>query len=354
MVRISNPDNDIQLGALYIGTDRHIGSGFSSADDVSGLVAIFTSDGAFGNPALVQVVTGGDKSRCAAMLLFEDATGSGTSFTRSFNIEAANNSRRQSGFGGFGGKVVYSGTVTLLGAESGINDKWLPLHVQDGEMTLDGATIANDRGAATNFELSKGGPGTLRVADLTLSGSFAGTYSWGVYSGLLILNQNSSLSALDVYDGGTLAGTSTIDLGSATLKLDGTAAEPAAINPGDGIGTLTVTAGKVRFADHADLVIELGAGADKLVVNGDLDLTALNDRLVLRRAATMASGTYEIVRYTGNLLSHGDVNTNLWQFAAVENEAGVAAYRLDYGTGEDSAIRLTVKGDPRGTMIVVR
>lgn len=354
MVRISNPDNDIQLGALYIGTDRHVGSGFDSADDVSGLVAIFTSDDAFGSPALVQVVTGGDSGRCAAMLLFEDESGTGTTFARDFNIEAANNLVRQSGFGGFGGKVVYSGTATLLSAGSGTNDKWLPLHVQDGELTFDGATISNNRGAATNFELSKGGPGTLRVADLTLAGSFAGTYAWGVYSGTLILNQNSSLSDLDVYDGGTLAGTSTIDLGTATLTLDGTAAEPAAVNPGDGIGTLTVTAGKVDFADHADLVIELGATADKLVVNGNLDLTALNDRLVLRKAATMASGTYEIVRYTGNLLSYGNANEELWKFTSVVNEAGVSSYSVDYGSGSDSAITLTIVGDAQGTLIVVR
>ncbi len=73
--------------------------------------------------------------------------------------------------------------------------------------------------------------------------------------------------------------------------------------------------------------------------------------LTLRRSGTDASaGALRLLTCD----SHGDVNTNLWQFAAVENEAGVAAYRLDYGTGEDSAITLTVKGEMGGMLILVR
>lgn len=374
IIRISNAENSLTGTSRWILGGQRIafttlGGGSIAAPgnmgDLSNIVLIFTSDAAFGGATEVQVTSQiSSGTSTAALLLFEDANPSGsTTFARNLNVVSTSENQGAAGFGSYAGDAIYTGTVTLGGtATTGltIGMDEVVVHVQNDSLTLGTlstpAALVNNRtynAAPVPAVINKSGPGTLRVDNLDLSGT-ATVAKWNVYAGTLNYNDAGTYSNFEVRPGGTLGGTGSLNLGANTLLVGGTTTSRGAINAGDRIGTLTVTAGKVQWSGYSDLVVDLGATVDKLVVNGNLDLATLNDRLVLRKAATMVSGTYEIVRYTGSLLNHGNVNENLWKFAAVENEAGVTSYSIDYGTGTDSAITLRFVGDANGTVVVVR
>jgi hypothetical protein len=357
MIRFSNPTNAMVLKDLYIGTDRTLPN-FGAADDASGLVAIFTSDGAFGTVSNVEVVAGGDSARVANLLLFED-TASGTTFGRNFSIQGSGSTSRQSGFGSYAGSVTYTGQTTLL--NGGANDNALPIHVESGTLTLSGATLQNDRTSATaSFSLNKGGAGTLVITSLTHTGARTAvnpTNNWDVWQGKLIWNATDSggavLNDFDVWAGATLGGNGIINIGANTLTLNGTAVNPATLAPGTSLGTLTVT-GAVNFVNYANLAIELGGGsADKLVVSGALNLSSLNDKLVLTSLGFVPNGTYTIVEY-GSLANFGNISSNLWQFGIIDATGlvGSPTYTVDYGTGVNSAITLTIIPEPSALALV--
>jgi fibronectin-binding autotransporter adhesin len=196
----------------------------------------------------------------------------------------------------------------------------------------------------------------------TFSGVISGTGSFRRSSGTatnggttIFSNANTFQGGLAVNDGklqasnganGSATGTGQVTVGDGTPStlfrgyLTGTgtvgnastgpvvAQEGGIIAPGDFVGapgTLT-TLGDVTMGLNSHLAIDLnGSSADKLVVGGNLDLSAVE---FLDLTGSLTS-TVTIAAYTGTLTSTFD------------NISGLpAGYTIDYGTGTNSAIRL--------------
>ncbi|MEX1089071.1 MAG: autotransporter-associated beta strand repeat-containing protein [Phycisphaeraceae bacterium] len=199
--------------------------------------------------------------------------------------------------------------------------------------------------AVTNGALFKDGAGTMRLNNA------ASTYTGQTFvrGGLLLVNGSLSsqpgnaisINVLDTaapVDSATLGGNGTIlrHIGS----MDGlSTTQRATISPGDpaitgGVGTLTVgSAGNARnvlFEDFSRLTIDLsGATSDRLVIIGDLTLSAGLDHDLLFVGTADGVTEYTLATYTGTLTGTFKTVTNL-----------PTGYTLDYGTGSNSAITL--------------
>ncbi len=278
IVRISNPANSLTgASRIILGAGRTsvtLQDGFVSAlaqmGDNTSAVAIFTSDSAFGG-AYVEVASRNSisSSNTSGLLLLEDANGSGsTTFNKSFTV--VNTSIiATSGYGSYAGDVVYSGTVTHAGNQSNTI-----VHVQSGTMTLNGATLTNNR-SADNI-LNKGGAGTLVVADATYNGSNASN-QWQVRSGTLLYNDtsNDSFTDFDVFAGATLGGSGAFTVsGTSTINMAGTLA------PGNSAGTLDIAVTSLDFASASSYLVELG-GTSPGDGTGFYDQTNISGRIAL-------------------------------------------------------------------------
>jgi autotransporter-associated beta strand protein len=154
----------------------------------------------------------------------------------------------------------------------------------------------------------------------TLQLNGANTYSGGttVNAGTLLINNTSGsgtgTGSVTVNNAGTvLAGSGFINAGAnnVTINSGATIAPGAAPNT---VGALTMTAANVIFTgtngNLATLAIDVsGATADKLVINGNLDLSTIFDRLVVTELATATLARYQIVTYTGSLTGIFDTLT---------------------------------------------
>ncbi|MCW1885251.1 autotransporter-associated beta strand repeat-containing protein [Luteolibacter flavescens] len=131
--------------------------------------------------------------------------------------------------------------------------------------------------------LTKQGTGTLTIAN-------ANTYTGSTYVTAGRLNVNGSLGGTDVTidPGATLGGTGTI---GGMVTIAGTVA------PGNPVGTLTL--GETWLQGTYECEID-GAQADKLVVNGNLDLT--NSTLVITERSAPTAPSYVIATCTGTII----------------------------------------------------
>jgi len=196
LVRISNASNSLTGTSRWIiggtrGAFTSMGGGTIGAPgnmgDLSSLVAIFTSDSAFGGATEVQVSSRSSSgTSTTGTLLFEDTNGAGnTTFTRNINVWNDSQSTGPAAWGSYAGDVVYTGTATLGGTVTGSNDDII--HVQAGTMSLgvaggSAATITNNRTSGTTHD--KSGAGTLLINNLTVNGTQA-TNNWNVREGTL-------------------------------------------------------------------------------------------------------------------------------------------------------------------------
>ena len=262
MLRISNPLNNFTAESITIALNRnHTTTGGTKVfngnewENQGGAVAIFTSDAAFGNAAEIRVFGGGDSGRTGGLLLFEDATGTGTTFARNILINDSGN--RSAGFGSFDGLATYAGTATLTGTS-----QELTLHVQSNTLSLNGATIVNNRTAANTEEYNKSGPGTLSLDKVLYSGN---ANTWHIYGGAIRENGTAANNSLAAYN----------------VKLRGGVIEIGAdLAPGDagadfvrGLSTNAATAGTIDLsgtigpggggfsAFGADRIVAIGGSA---------------------------------------------------------------------------------------------
>jgi hypothetical protein len=329
MVRISNAENNLAGTSRWIlGGSRDkfttVGGasifGPSNMGDLSNIVLIFTSDAAFGNAAEVEVASRGSSGTAtAAMLLFEDANGSGnTAFSRNFNVVATSTSQGAGAWGSFAGDVRYNGTVTYAG-----NQTHAPIHVQSGTLTLDNATFVNNRTVATTF--NKGGPGELIVDSLGLQGTQS-TNSWAVYEGKLTVN--TSLSGnVTIAGGATLGGTGLIG-GNAT-----TSAATAILAPGASAGRLSFEQ-NLNLAKGAVLKFELGSAATPGVTYDQIAVTG-----VLTGSTSAGDLKFEFIGLPGfqagtpyELLTFGSASGLAYTDLAAATLPGSATLDPSYGT----------------------
>lgn len=191
------------------------------------------------------------------------------------------------------------------------------------KLTLTGSNAGNNTLASLIQDNPASNGGTVGVTKngagkWILTGNNTYTGATTVNAGTLLINGNQSAATglTTVSAGGTLGGTGTLGGGLTNSGI---------VNPGNGVGTLTVNGNVTMAADSRWVVELLGSTADRLTINGNLDLSATGNILdVLDLGKTGSS--WVIATYTGTL-------TGIF-------ESITSGYTVDYGTGTNSQITL--------------
>jgi autotransporter-associated beta strand protein len=265
-----------------------------------------------------------------------------------------------------------------------------PIEIANGPVAATVLGVGSGPTTRTTFNNEISGTGSLEVRGVPYSGPINGatvlnaanTYSGGtaVTYGVLLVNNTTGSGtgsgSVSVGSSGILAGFGTIS---------GAVTNGGVIAPGENVGTLTVNS-DVTFAANSRLAIELnGASADRLVVGGNLDLSAADFLDVTgsgsgpwviatysgSRAATFDNVTPGyLVDYTtpGQLVLStialpGDYNSDgmvdatdftVWRKApdAYSGAAGYNAWRANFGKTLGGATSATAVPEPIGTMLL--
>lgn len=178
--------------------------------------------------------------------------------------------------------------------------------------------------------LTKDGAGAWILAG---NNSYSGATT--VSAGTLVVNAiHSGAGNYSVAGNATLGGDGDIALAASKfISAAGTSGNLANIAPGaaSAIGVLTVDGGTgVAFGNFSNLLVDVGAGtSDQLRVQNTLNLSSASDALTINGTADGVT-SYVIATY-GSLVGTFGVVNNL-----------PPGYTLDYGTGTDSQIVLSV------------
>jgi fibronectin-binding autotransporter adhesin len=294
IVRITNGANNLTGASVWVlGSTRSswttpggIAITSSNPDDQSGVVAVFTSDAAFGGSSVEVVVSalGSSGTATNSLLMFEDANISGTTtFDKGFSL-LGNTGTYAAGFGNWAGDSIYTGDISMP-ATFGTNGNAV-VHVRDGSLTLgtsgDAAGITNNRSAATTFH--KEGDGTLVIDNLVVSGSQSSN-SWNVRGGTMLVNDNMAAGNIAVINGSALGGDGTIS-GNVTFGTGG-----GVLSPGNSPGTLDVS-GNLTLNAATTAEIELGGAAPG-------DGSGFYDQINATGTAALASAVLNVSTFGG-------------------------------------------------------
>ncbi len=285
------------------------GGTYGTSTGANSLTTTFSGGGGSGAAA---IALKGSSAGSTINTIRMTAAGSGYTSAPTVTITGAN------GETGAVATAVLS-SVTLNGTNNSIGG--------DGNLTI----AASIRGTDGGF--TKIGNGTLVLSGLN---TYSGVTT--VAAGTLLVNSNSGDI---VVSAGTIGGVGTVG----TLTING----GAVLAPGNSIGTLT--AGDTVFAAGSIYSAEIGSGsnADSLIVNGALDLTAAGNVLdLVGLEADFDGSTKTLATYTSMAGAFDSVTLNgspLTGTAAAFNVNGYT-YGIDYGTGSNSSISLTVVPEP--------
>lgn len=205
-------------------------------------------------------------------------------------------------------------------------------------LTLDNAKIVANPYSFSNFMYGIG-TATIAAGGVTIDSngqSVAITQSFGGTGNLTKIGTGAI--ALDGIN--TFTGTTTVAAGAlgGTGILDGplTVNSGATLAPGHSVGTLST--GNTILSAGSTYAYELdGGAADTLVVDGNLTITG--STLAITQINSALGGVYTVASYTG---------TRTGNFASVTLNGSPlpAGWSVNYGTGTNSEITLTVPASP--------
>ena len=186
-----------------------------------------------------------------------------------------------------GGTTISAGTLQISTGGS----------LGGGNITNNAALVFNSSGNNT-VGSSISGSGSLTLSGsgtLTLTGNNSFSGGTTISNSTLLVNNTvgsgTGSGAVTVFSGGKLGGSGAI-AGPVTINTGGT------VNPGNGIGTLTVsndfTANPGAIFNYA-----LGANSNRTVVSGNLNLSGT---LNLTDGGGLGNGTYTLFTYASNLV----------------------------------------------------
>ncbi|WP_035604158.1 autotransporter-associated beta strand repeat-containing protein [Haloferula sp. BvORR071] len=210
-------------------------------------------------------------------------------------------------------------------------------------LTLNNANITAAPYAYPNFMYGIG-TATIGAGGVTINPNGQSLQLAQVFSGTGNLTKTGA-GAIALDGVNTYGGTTTVSAG--TLGGTGSVAGPLVVNsgaklaPGHSVGTFT--AGATTLSAGSTYAYEIdGATGDQLVVNGNLNVTG--STLAITQLNPASASSYVVASYTGTLTQ---------PFAAVTlNGAALpAGWTLNYGTGTNSQITLTVPATPYTTWI---
>jgi fibronectin-binding autotransporter adhesin len=182
-----------------------------------------------------------------------------------------------------------------------------------------GATIAGNLTGTNGLTISAASTGILTLTN----GSSAFTGATNINGGTLLNNGKISASAVTVGSLGTLGGIGSFTLGASSGGTLAPGATAGTIGTLNFLGGLTLTGG--AYTDD----INNAGNSDVLAVTGNLNLGSAST-LNVNVLDSTSGGNYTIASYTGSLSG---------TFATLNLPAG---YGINYGTGSDSVITLTV------------
>lgn len=206
----------------------------------------------------------------------------------------------------------------------------------------------NSPGGGSPFEMSASGTATFEAGSQLFfdpNVGNGGPSNGTVSNGVLVFNGFADLDGALfngvvswTVDGGTLAGIGTITNNIFVNATD--AGDPGTFAPGTSIGTFTAMK-DVSFGAGAVFAVELDSGgvSDLLDVGGNLTLDPAS--ILDVSSLGLAIGEYTIATYAGTLSG---------TFGSVTGLPGVT---VDYGTGANSAITLTVIPEPATALLAV-
>jgi autotransporter-associated beta strand protein len=218
------------------------------------------------------------------------------------------------------------GTLIMTGGVIDTNQATAPTLTSTGNYNMQGGIVKVV--LAGGVGLDKTGPG---LVTLTAANTYTGDTTIG--GGTLDL-LGSLTSKVSVGDQSTLKG-------AGSIVGDVVAAAGSTIEPGDSIGTLTLT-GNVALGGTLDVEYDGAAAAQKidlLAVNGNLDLTgATFDFAPIAGGSPLSGEPHVFVTYTGTL-------------TGMAGGTAPTGYKVDYGT--PGQIALTLVPEPSTWIMLI-
>jgi autotransporter-associated beta strand protein len=199
--------------------------------------------------------------------------------------------------------VAFSGTTTITSTTQTITSSGA--QVQFNGIIGDGGNGLGLVKAGTSGSLLLGAANTYSGGTTVSQGTLfvTNTTGSGTGSGSVSIAGAATVSS-------TLGGTGfVVPSAGNTITASGVSAANGIIAPGNnGVGTLTAgsvaTPTTVTFGNFSTFAVDVGnpGSADKLVVNGNLDLSSTSDTVAVSNVAgSTLGGTYTILTYTGTL-----------------------------------------------------
>ncbi len=271
------------------------------------VVTIFAGEDSTGTG---EIRVGGTGDSSHGLVLFEDPTGTGSTFANDLVVvgrSGGSNRVAHKGFGSYAGDVTYTGDITLSQTNANSPVNW-QVHTDGASvLRLDGASLDITGGPDMVQNWFKGGTGTFVIEDIAYTTSGSRNINWNIRQGTLIYNDTSDIAwaGMTIHSSASLGGSGSFAVPSLTTG--------AELLPGSSVGTLNLIT-DLTVASGTTYVWELDRAGpfgptitDLVAVDGDLNL--MNGWTVapldLSGFVADASEQFDLFTFTGDLFLNG-------------------------------------------------